>query len=301
MGQSLYDIIQGMLANVLSMINTPGNSYYLPTWVVANGYDPYGNNNGLSWSVTLTDPSVISAAAAICPTIDITGSPCDNPNAYFIGAQINPTLVLGTGQPGGMLISGAQNAFMASMNADPNNPYNITAVCNLSTLSNFPPNLVLSGQFTFTQYCCCSVDGTTCSQTPSAQVGTGTFTATMVGTPSVTIYFQITKLEQNVLNISVSQIVFTPPYQPGTNVPNITITVDIQSIPLGANRQSYNNLAEEAFNSSAALQNINQQINNVMNDPVQLAFMSNVLTGVIDGYLQSKGLYPFGPLSMAIY
>jgi hypothetical protein len=302
MGQSLYDIIQNMLNSVMNMINTPGNQYYLPTWVQANGYDPYGTSTGMSWTVTLTDPNVIQTAANICISIQIDNNPCQDPNAQYIGAQQNPVLVLGTGQPGGMLVTGARNAYMASMNADPNNPYNITAVCNLSTLpSPFPPSIQLVGNFTFTQYCCCSLDGSTCSQTPTPQIGTGNFVATMNGQPTVTIQFNITNLAPNVLDIAVTGITFTPPYQPGTQVPNISITVQITSIPEGANQESYNNLAMEAFNSSAALQNINQQINLIMNDPAQLSFMSNVLTGVIDGYLKANNLYPFGPVTMAVF
>jgi len=187
------------------------------------------------------------------------------------------------------------------MNADPNNPYNITANGVISQLLNMAQNVVLSGQFVFTQYCCCSVDGSTCNQAASAQVGTGTFTATIIGNPTYQINFQITNLAQNVLDIAVTSFTFTPPYQPGTQIPNIGVAVDIQSIPTGANRQSYNNMAMQAFNSSAALQNIGQQINLILGDPAQLAFFSNVLTGVIDGYLRDSGQYPFGPATMAVF
>jgi hypothetical protein len=305
MGQSIHDIIQNMLNNVQIMINsnTPGNQYYLPTWLVNNNYDPYGANKAISWTVVLTDPGVIQTAASICPTIDITSSPCQDPNAQFIGAQNNnPTLQLGDPNVQGSLqVTGASNADMTAMISDPNNPYNITASGAISTLPNLPQNVILTGQFTFTQYCCCSTDNVTCQGPPVPEVGTGTFTATMVGTPTFQIYFQITNLAQNVLDIKVVGMTFTPPYQQGTQTPNIQVTVNITSIPTGANRQSYNNMAMLAFNSPSALQNIAQQINVILGDPAQLSFFSTVLTGVIDGYLKDNNLYPFGPLQMAVY
>jgi hypothetical protein len=187
------------------------------------------------------------------------------------------------------------------MNSDPNNPYNITATGNISTLPNFQQNVILNGQFIFTQWCCCSVDNVTCQGPAVPEVGTGTFTATIIGSPTFQIYFQITTLAQNVLDIQVTGMTFTPPMQPGTQTPNIQVAVDITSIPKGANRQSYNNMAMLAFNSPSALKNIAQQINAILGDQAQLSFFSTVLTGVIDGYLQANNLYPFGPLTMAVY
>jgi len=37
MSGSIQEVIQNMLNSVLPIINTPGTSYYLPTWVQANG------------------------------------------------------------------------------------------------------------------------------------------------------------------------------------------------------------------------------------------------------------------------
>jgi len=300
MGQTLQQIIQDMLNKVVGMVNTPGNAYYLPDWIAKNGYDPYGAAIGMSWSVTLTDPSVIQAAAGVCPTVDIVKSVCDK--GQSIGApNTNPSLVLGSGQPGGMLVSGGRNAYVASLAADMNNPYLITGLGSISSLgSPLPPALVISGDFKFTQYCCCSLDGKTCSQPAAAVDGNGTFTATVNGTSQIQINFKITNLAPNVLDIAVTGMMFTPPMKLGTQTPNITVKVDITNIPKGANRQSYNQMAENAFNSDAALQNVNQQINAVMNDPLQLTFIGNLLTKVIDGYLSDNHQYPFDGSSKSI-
>jgi len=303
MGQTLYDIIQNLLKQVLSMVNTPGNAYYLPGWVTSNNFDPYGNKIGMSWTVTLTDPGVIQAAAGICPTVDIVKSVCSG-NSSAIGApNNNPTLVLGSGQPGGMLVTGGSNAYLATLSSpDPNVPFNIVATGSISSLpSPLPQNLVITGDFTFTQYCCCSLDNKTCCTTPAPAVGTGTFTATVNGPCNIVVNFAITDLAPNVLTIGVTSMTFTPPMKAGTQTPNITVTVDITDIPAGANRQSYNNMAEEAFNSPMALENVNQQINAVMNLPQQLTFIGNTLTSLIDGYLKANNLYPFGPPTMALF
>jgi hypothetical protein len=299
MGQSLQQIIQGLLDKVLSMVNTPGNSYYLPTWMVSHGYDPYGTQTAMSWSVQLTDPNVISAAATICPSIQVFKETC--PDNFSIGApNTNPSLVLGSDKPGGMLVSGGSNAYVAALISDTFDPYLIIGRGTISSLpSPLPPNLVVSGDFTFTQYCCCSQDQTTCIATPVPVVGTGTFKATVNGPSQIQVNFAITKLAQGQLDIGVTSMTFTPPMQAGKQVPDITVTVDITNIPEGANRASYNGLAEEAFNSDAALQNVNQQINAVMNAPGQLQFIGKVLTQVIDGYLMDNHQYPFDKASLA--
>jgi hypothetical protein len=301
MGQTLQQIIQGLLDKVRTMVNTPGNNYYLPTWIANNGYDPYGTKIAMNWGVTLTDPSVIEAASGVCGTVQIVKDNCPGGSLSMGAPNSNPTLVLGGDQPGDMLVSGGSNAYISSLIADITNPYKINGHGSISSLP--PPlaqNLVVSGNFTFTQYCCCSNDNTTCITTPAAVVGTGTFKATMNGSPQIGVSFEITKLAPNVLDIAVNGMTFTPPMKPGTQTPDITVTVDITNIPVGANRQSYNNMAEEAFNSSAALQNVSQQINAVMNDSGQLQFIGNLLTQVIDGYLRDNHQYPFGPAVLAL-
>jgi hypothetical protein len=299
MAGSLQQLVQEMLDKVKPMLNTPGNAYYLPTWVVQNQYDPYGKTQAMQWSVTLSDPSIIQTAASICPTLDITDSPCGDTSSFIGAPNNNPTLVLGTGQPGGLLVSGCSNAYMPSMLADAADPYNIVAVVQLSTLPNFAKNVQITGQFVFTQFCCCSADGKTCNNAPSPHVGKGTFSAIVNGSPSITVNFRIVDLRPGVLTIGVQTVTFAVPTKGGAY--DISVTVDIQSIPLGANRQSYNNMAQNAFNSPSGLTNIVQQINAVMNDPSQKAFMGKVLTGVIDGYLRDNHQYPFDGSTLAVF
>jgi hypothetical protein len=60
-------------------------------------------------------------------------------------------------------------------------------------------------------------------------------------------------------------------------------------------------MAMAAFNSADGLKQLVQQINAVMNDPSQLAFMGTALTNVIDGYLKSSHQYPFDGSHLALF
>jgi len=302
MGQTLQQIIQAMLDKVTAMVNTEGNPYYLPTWIKNNHYDPFGQGDTISWSVSIDDPSVVQLASSVCPTLDEVTTLCAGASSGIGAPGTVPTLVLGRDSPGGMIVSGGSNAYVASLTADLGNPYLITGFGSISSLhnQNLPQNLTVSGDFKFTQYCCCSLDGKTCTTAPAPVVGTGTFNAKVNGSPQIRINFQITELAQDKLTISVTSMVFTPPMNPNTQAPDITVTVDITNIPEGANRQSYNNMAQAAFNSRPALDHVNQQINAVMNDPSQLSFIGGLLTQVIDGYLRDNHQYPFGPPGLAL-
>jgi len=302
MSDPLVPIIQKMLDQVKSMINTPGasNSYYFPTWIKANGYDPYGKDNALQWDLSITDPTIVSQANAICPTIDIQDSPCPDPQSFIGVPQKYPSLTLGGPTPGQLVVSGVQNAFMNSMTCDVNSPLQLQAVMFLSTLPNFPKNVVINGNFSFTQYCCCSSDGNVCSGPPVPEIGTGTFSATFNSTPTITLFFDITNLSPGVLNIAVRKINFIPSANwPGSA--DITVAIDIKSIPKTSKKDAYNNMAMAAFNSADGLKQLVQQINAVMNDPSQLAFMGTALTNVIDGYLKSSHQYPFDGSHLALF
>ncbi|MGH9607178.1 MAG: hypothetical protein ACRD3N_15940 [Terracidiphilus sp.] len=304
MADPLAPIIQKLLNQVMGIINTPGspsnpNPYYFPDWIKANGYDPYGQDKVMQWDLTLTDKTVVDQANAICPTIDIQGSPCPGIQSFIGTPQKYPGLTLGGPAKGELVVSGARNAFMKSMTCDPNSALNLTGIMLLSTLPNFQKNVVIAGDFTFTQYCCCSADGNTCAGPPVPEVGKGTFTATFNSTPTITISFAITNLSPGVLNIAVRRIEFVP----GANWPasaDISIKIDITSIPKTSKKDAYNNLAMEAFNSADGLNQIVQQINVVMNAQSQLDFMGTALTNVIDGYLKSTHQYPFDGSHLAI-
>ncbi len=299
MADPLAPIIQKMLQQVMGIINTPGNPYYFPDWIQANGYDPYGQTQVLQWNLSITDPTIVDQANAICPTIDIQSSPCPGIQSFVGVPNAYPSLTLGSPSPGGLVVSGARNAVMQSMTCDENNPLNLQAVMLLSTLGNYQRNIIINGNFTFTQYCCCSADNTTCAGPALPQVGTGTFTATFNSTPTITIAFNITALSPGVLNIAVNNINFVPSSTWPGNA-NITVAIDIQSIPKGSKKDAYNNMAMAAFNSTDGLNQLVQQINVVLNDPKQLAFMGTALTNVIDGYLRSSGQYPFDGSFLAI-
>ncbi len=298
---SAQQLIQSMLNSVLPIMNTPGTSYYLPTWVTANGYDPYGATEVMHWPVTLTDPTVLETAASICVQIWENGQPCLDPIAFYIGAPGNPpVLVVGGDNPGDLLISGFSNAVMSSMTSEASDPYTIYAQVYFSTLPNYPSNTQLSGKFTFTEYCCCSDDQATCITTPDAQTGSGTFTAIIDGSATGSITFKISDLAPGVLTIDVQSVVFSVPLNADRN-PAITITIDITSIPPNANSQTYNDAAMEAFNSPQALFNIVSQINAIMSQPTQLAAIGTILTQVVDGYLKNSHQYPFNTASLALY
>jgi hypothetical protein len=302
MSDPLAPIIQKMLDQVMGMINNPApsNSYYFPTWLKANGYDPYGKDKVLQWSLSITDPTIVSQANAICPTIDIQDSPCPGPQSFIGVPQKYPSVTLGGPKPGQLVVSGAQNAFMKSMTCDVNSPLQLQAVMLLSTLPNFARNVVISGDFDFTQYCCCSADGNVCTGPPVPEIGTGTFSATCNSTPTITLFFDITKLSPGVLNIAVNKINFIPSANwPGSA--DITVAIDIKSIPKTSKKDAYNNMAMAAFNSADGLRQLVQQINAVMNDPSQLAFMGTALTNVIDGYLKSSHQYPFDGSYLALF
>ncbi|UWZ85517.1 hypothetical protein [Occallatibacter riparius] len=304
MADPLAPIIQKMLQQVMGMINTPGgqgnpNPYYFPDWIQANGYDPYGQSQVLQWNLSITDPTIVNQANAICPTIDIQSSPCPGIQSFIGVPNAYPSLTLGSPTPGGLVVSGARNAYMQSMTSNQDNALKLQAVMLLSTLPNYQKNLIVTGNFTFTQYCCCSADNTVCAGPPVPEVGTGTFTATFNSTPTITIGFNITALSPGVLNIAVSSINFVPS-STWPNDAQIDIAIDIQSIPKGSKKDAYNNLAMAAFNSADGLKQLVQQINVVLNDPSQLNFMGTALTNVIDGYLKSTHQYPFDGSYLAI-
>lgn len=301
MADPLVPIVQKMLNQVMGMINTPSttNPYYFPNWIKANGYDPYGENKVMSWALSITDPTIVNQANAICPTIDIQGSPCPGIQDFIGVPQKYPQLTLGGPNAGELIVTGATNSFMSSMSCDQNNALSITAVMLLSTLQNYPKNIIITGDFTFIQYCCCSQDGNTCSGPPVPEVGTGSFSATFNSTPQITINFNITQLSPGVLTIAVSKINFVP--NSGGGNPDISVAIDIKSIPKTSKKDAYNKMAMAAFNSADGLNQLVQQINVVLNDPAQLSFMSNALTNVIDGYLRDNHQYPFDGSFLAVF
>jgi len=301
MSQTLQEIVQNMLNGVVTTLNQPGTQWYLPTWLTANGYDPYGTNRTLVWSFTLNSQDMLVAAGNICSDIGVANPDvCASYKDFYIADPANaPLLTLG-GTPNALLISGASNAVVTALTAQGNDiPMPISGQIQLSTQPNLPSQISITGNFSLLQHCCCSTDQSTCDAASLPYTGAGTFEADIVGTSTCNLSVQITQISPGVLTLNVSSITLIPPTSGG--VPVINTTVNITSMPAGANVQSYNNLAEEAFNDPAGKQHIVDQINAVLNQPEQLQAINTALTQVVDSYLKSNNLYPFNNASYALF
>jgi hypothetical protein len=297
------EFIQQIMDGIYPQFNTPGGPYYLPTFVTNNKYDPYGP---FAWDLgQLTDPQIVNSTSTICQSIDISkGGACANPNQSYINPPIPPnypTLSLGASFLGGM-----KNALSERPIAQDPDGRTVIMQVDFGTLSGFPQAITLSGQFKFTNYCCCSNDGNTCASTPNAETGIGGYTATMPD-PNVApnargnavIVFAITALAPGVLNLQVNSVTFTPPKNPD-GTPSMNVTVNITSMPPGVNPQQYDNIAMEVFNSASARQTIINSINSTLNQAGNLATISDLLTKEIDGYLRANHQYPFDGSSFAV-
>lgn len=299
---TMQQYIQQIMDGLYPKLNDPNSgNWYLPQFIKSDNYDPYGPFN---WNLgQLTDPGMLAAAAPICPSIDIVTSPCGTGSYITAAMPPNyPTLNIPTAMLGGL-----SNAVLERPIAQPPDGYVITARVDLGTLPNFAKAVTITGNWTFVNYCCCSTDGNTCSGPPQAETGEGTFTATMPD-PNVAssnaagyaaIQFTITNLSPGVLTLQVNSINFFPPtYSDGT--PSMAVVIQITSIPKGANPQSYSDMATKGFNSAQARQSVISSINTTLNLPDNLSVISNLLTNVIDGYLQANHQYPFDGSSAAI-
>ena len=281
--------IQQLLDNTYPILNDPNSSYYLPTFMKNNGYDPYGPFN---WNLSsLTDQKLIDAAATICPTISIASTtPCGK-DLYYISfpPPPYPSLELNNCQ-----ITGMSNCVSERPIAGGSDGRQITIQMDFSTLTGgkYPAQVTISGEFAFTQYCACSADGTKVDGQAQPEVGRGTFAGT-IPSSNLIIHFAITQLATNVLTLGVTSVAFNIPNDTDGG-PKISISIDITSIPEGANRESYNNVAMEAFQAPGSRTQILQQINVAMNLPSILEKVGSVLTAELDGYLKANNKYPFG-------
>lgn len=294
--------IQQMLDSFYPQLNNPASgNYYLPNFIANNHYDPYGP---FDWNIgQLTDKGLLEAAAAICPSIDINSSPCGDTASYITAAipPNYPTLSIAQGAIGGL-----RNAVLLRPIAQPPDGMTINAEVDFGTLTNFPQPITIAGNFTFVNYCCCSNDGSSCSGPPRPETGTGNFSATLpnpVTSPNARgkalMVFKITDLAPGVLNLAVQSVSFVPPLD-GDGSVSMAMTINITSIPKGANPQSYSNQAEKAFNSAQARQTIIASINATLMQSGNLTTISKLLTNVIDGYLRDNHQYPFDGSSFAI-
>jgi hypothetical protein len=297
------EFIQSIMDGIYPKLNQAGSSYYLPTFITNNHYDPYGP---FSWNIgQLKDQDLLNSAASICPSIDIVqGGVCSNPDQMYITAAIPPnypTLSVVNSSVGGL-----KNALSQRPMAQAPDGRTVIMTIAFGTLPSFPAPITLSGNFTFTSYCCCSNDGKVCAGPPQPAVGMGTFTAMMpnpqtspAARGNAVITFNITALAPGVLTLVVQSVKFQPPME-ATGGPSMAVSINITSIPPGSNPQSYSNVAMKAFNSPEARQSIVNSMNGTLNAPGNLATFSDLLTKEIDGYLRENHMYPFDGSTVAI-
>jgi hypothetical protein len=292
---SQQELIQSMLNTILPQFNAPGSSVYLPSYLQKSGYDPYSLKGGWNFG-QITDPHFVALANSICGDIDMAGSPCPGTDTY-IGAPAPPNYpTLNLVQ---VVINGFSNAFVKSLTAQADG-VTVIGEIDLSTLPNFPPQVVINGLFTFTQFCCCSSDGKTCATAPKAEVGQGTFQATIPAS-SVVVTAKITTLAKDNLTIGATNVAYNIPPKPSPGSgPNVSIVVDITSLNV-KDRTNANQLANNAFNSATALQYILTQINAGANQSGTLELISNILTTQIDQYLQQNHMYPYNGALQALF
>jgi hypothetical protein len=297
------EFIQKMMDDLYPRLNKPGDSYYLPDWVKKSGYDPYGPFN---WEVgQIKDQTVLNSAATICQAIDVSGTSGCPAGQRYINAGMPPnypTLTLSNCK-----LNGMRNVVADRPMAQPPNGRVIIMQTELGTLTLVPPitNLLIDGNFTFTNYCCCSTDKKTCSGAPQAQVGQGKFTIAFPGAAKASqhsnavITFTITDLRQGVLTMQVNSVILNVPMG-DDGAPSADVTVDITSFPDGADREDYSNIAMEAFNSPDARKMIHKSVNDTINTPATLATISDILSKAIAGFLRDNHMYPFDKSAAAI-
>jgi hypothetical protein len=278
--------VQQLLDSTYPIMNTSSSPYYLPTFMKQNGYDPYGP---FEWTLAnLTDPTLLNAAAGICPAISIQSTPCQA-DPFYISATPPPYPSL---QLTNSTIVGMSNCAAERPIAGGGDGRQITMQMDFSTLPNLASAVTLNGLFVFTQYCSCSKDGKTPDGPGQQEIGRGSYTAT-IPSSNMVIQFAITNLATNVLTIAVTSVAFNIP-NASDGGPNMSISINITSIPPGVGRDAYNNVAMTAFGNPGSRAQILAQINVAMNLPSILQKVGNVLTQEIDGYLQANHRYPFG-------
>ena len=309
MSQSWQQLIQQSLDGVKTTLNSPGNSYFLPTWLPNNGFDPYGKKVAMNWGFALSGKEMSSAANNICTAVqENETSVCPTEEYLYVGDPSNPAVLTLGGAPGDMLVSGFSNASIQTLEAVGTSfPMQINAVIQFSTLANYPPNPTVSGNFKLVQNCCCS-DNTSgpavcvSGGASTSYTGAGTFTAVVTGSCVATATVYITTIANRVMDFSVSALSLKAPLDSQGN-PNIKTSVTItdfsKNMPEKA-KQSYNNLADEAFNGADGRNQILAQINSIMNVKGQLDAIGTALTKLVDEYLQSINKYPFGPMTSSM-
>lgn len=278
---SLQDVVQKLLNQVYPELIDPNSPYYLPTFIKANKYDPYGP---FEWNkIPMSGQGIVTASQQICndshpPTESWIPSTKTTPN---IQLDLSDSYINGLAQlqmPNAPTAGGADGT---------------TVTARMQYLSP----ITLTGNFTLTQWCCPTTDGVTCSgpDTPPS-VGNGTYIAT-IESAAVVVVFSITTIEEGVLDLGNFSVVFAASPTP----PNMTITAKITSIQPPSDQPGYEKIAEQALNDPTFLTNVVNQINNTMNSTDALGTLQSILTQEIDNYLKANHLYPFDQSSVALF
>lgn len=308
MAESFQQMVQDLLNQAVDALNDKNNQYYLPKFLQTSKpcYDPY--TQPATWNFNMTSSSVLAAAGTICKDIatNSQGTVCPSfSDKYMIDPSITPVLTLGGPNAGDFEVTGFSNAMIpqGGLTASGDGlPLTITAKIEFSTLSPVT-NPVISGNFNLTQNCCCATPAAPnqCTAGSSTKYsGSGTFSTEVCGSASAVLTCVIKAVSCNHLTLSVTNIVLTAPTDKNSD-PYLTTTVKITSIPSGADPQSYDNLAQNAFNDPDARTQIMAQINTVMNESGALDVVCTALETVMNNYIAANNLYPYNCASLELY
>jgi hypothetical protein len=294
MSESQQQFIQSILDKVYPFLNQPSNPFYVPKYVTDNHLDPYQPPPGSTWGMKdMQNQSVLDQIQAVCRAIEIhrmSDPPCSN-SKYFYNAvpKTGPDVTLSN-----IVVKGISNAYVQGATATSADGFTIQVVINFSTLPNFPKPISVTGDFSFTLYCCCGPGKNCDPNLPSnPETATGTFIFA-INNSSATATFQITDLAEGILNVEVKKIQYS------ATPANIKVTPTITSIPPDE-LAAYNNLVNEAFSATDTLEYVLDQVNIQLNEPNALSQMSTVLQNELDGYLKANHQYPFDKSGSAAF
>lgn len=247
----------------------PTSSLFLPTQIQGQTnptYEPYSAGH---WDpVNLTKGS--DSAAAVC------GSQGGATQTYIAPPDAIPTIALSD-----VTIYGISNVLPAPPQVN-NDVVSATAAFSTYDTSIAPKPLTVKGNFELTQLCCLSADLETCDQPPEPFVGTGTFVATINSSSIATSVLVGTS--GNTLTATVQSL----EWQASADASNIKGTVDITSIPPDANRDYWNQYAEEALNSTEARAGFVKNVEEVLSAQSTLDSMSQLLTEALQSILKQS-------------
>lgn len=299
--------LQQLIDELYQELKDPNSSWYAPNLVLSNHYDPYTgipynpSSKGVNWDFgQMTDPDFVTNAASICPTIAIeSGNDCVGYKAAPAPPHY-PTLSLTD-----VVITGLSNVTVQPPVLGDDGVTLTTTVdfSQPSAGSNYPKVVTLAGNFSLTIFCCCppaSNPRAPCESgaTIDTRTGSGTFSATIPAS-SATLTCTINNVNNPgvIPTLTANKFVMTVPNKPDNSGPNMSITIDITSVPPNE-QQGWNNQATKVFNNPQALAAILNQLNTQLNQSGDLQTLGDILTQQLDDYLRAHGLYPY-PASFA--